>query len=73
MQPAAKQALEHERLWQDLQKRAVFGRTFGKLCDLQQPETPTRNSCVIFSQGKGGWHYSREWHQPVVQSGAIPN
>ena len=37
---AAKQALEHEGLWQDFKKESFSERTFGKRCDSRKLEMP---------------------------------
>jgi molybdate transport system substrate-binding protein len=70
---AAKQALEHEGLWQDLQKRVVFGENVRQA--LRFAETENADAAIIawsLVKDKGAHLIPAEWHQPIVQSGAIP-
>jgi molybdate transport system substrate-binding protein len=70
---AAKQALEHGHLWQDLQKKVVFGENVRQA--LRFAETGNADAAIVawsLVKEKGARLIPAEWHQPIVQSGAIP-
>lgn len=70
---AARQALEHEGLWKELQKRIVFGENVRQA--LQFAETGNADAAIVawsLIKDRGAYLIPNEWHATIVQSGAIP-
>jgi molybdate transport system substrate-binding protein len=70
---AAKQALEHENLWKALQPRIVMGENVRQA--LRFAETGNVDAAIVawsLVKDKGAVMLPSEWHQPIVQTAAIP-
>lgn len=69
---AARQALEHEHLWQFVSQKAVYGENVRQA--LQLLESGNADAVLTSDsllQGKNAQVLPADWHQPIVQKGGI--
>jgi molybdate transport system substrate-binding protein len=70
---AAKQALEHQKLWEGLQKKMVYGENVRQAFSFA--ETGNADAAIVawsLVKDRGAFLIPSEWHAPIIQSGAIP-
>ena len=70
---AAKEALVHGGLWEQVRKKTVYGENVRQA--LQFAETSNADAAIVawsLVKDKGGQLLPAEWHNPIRQSAAIP-